>query len=460
MIRAIRNTHAPVNKLSPEVLSSVFHHRDCGQDLVAATHVCQYWRSTLTSNPRLWTFLQLRSDRDIDRTLMYLKKSKSVTIDIRIALNNLSSLKVLEHFALHISRTRSLVIEGSTDVYTASSLLLCNPVPSLEHLEIKSSAIGGSVWAPDKFLGRQAPSLRSVVFIGICPILESPFLLPSLTKLDLRLLGNMAPLRMSSLFHLYSSCPRLQEIYTKISCGIIEDVASEQVVSMDSVVKLDFHCDTASRTLPSLKLPRLKSLSVSFPWQPGKVGMLADLLPQNGHALLSGITTVLYQHRGTSLPQTVELSGKEFNAQFTLFYKSAGMPLPTWFLADRTYIPFDQIENLVFMGCYISTDHLINLFKNVKILQVVPSDGSLLPEIVFRSLRPDQETGIPCPSLRGIHLLSPVGQGMESLVSLAKKRKIAEHQLEVVYVLGDLDSDVEEELREHVGELQVVPIRP
>jgi hypothetical protein len=53
-----RSGYVPVNKLPPEVLSRVLEHRDRELDLVAATHVCQYWRSTLTSSPSLWTRLE------------------------------------------------------------------------------------------------------------------------------------------------------------------------------------------------------------------------------------------------------------------------------------------------------------------------------------------------------------------------------------------------------------------
>ena len=309
----------------------------------------------------------------------------------------------------------------------------------------------------DNFLDQQAPSLRSAVFVGICPVLESPFPFPSLNQLNLDLLENMGPIHMNSLFGLCSSCPRLQKIYIKISCEIVQDVPLDQITPMNSLVELEYTCDTPSQFLPFLELPLLKQLTVSSPWYPGTVDKLADLLPRSGHDLLSGATTVSYlDDRNVQL---VELSGEGVNASLTMSDNSrAGRPPPEWSL-DETYIPFGKVEALEFEGYRIPPDFSVDLLQNVKKLRVTPWAEPFLTEKAFQLLYPDPGTDVPCPSLREIEYtpLSPTGPAVESLVSLVKARKQAERQLELVCVRGtvELDLDLKEELREHVGELRV-----
>jgi len=92
--KAIKNTFPPVNKLPPEVLSTVLEHRANDLDLIAATHVCRHWRFTLISTPSLWTHLLFRSGPDVDRALTYLKRSRSAPIDVEIDLDMPEGLEV------------------------------------------------------------------------------------------------------------------------------------------------------------------------------------------------------------------------------------------------------------------------------------------------------------------------------------------------------------------------------
>jgi hypothetical protein len=450
VIRTIKNTHAPINKLPPEVLSRVFQHRDCGQDLVAATHVCRYWRSTLISDPSLWTSLKFRSTRDVNRTLTYLERSKPATIDIGINLEDLQDLRVLQNFAPHISRTRSFIIDGFSDVFAASSLLLCKPAPSLEHLSMQG--YNNSAHALDNFLGQQAPSLRSATFIGICPLLGSPFPLPNLTELTLRLLGGMGPIRLSSVFRLCSSCPQLQKARIGVYCRILQNVALDQVLLLDSLVELEYTCNSVGRFLPFLKLPRLKRLRVFL--EAGEVDKLADLLPHNGYTLLSGVTSMSHFYDRSS--QAVELSGNGVSTSFT-FENGTGATSAGWF-SNHIYIPYEQIENLKFGGIYLSADFPFHLFKTLTTFRVYPW-GEAIGAEVLGLLHPRPGAGIPCPSLRQIAYIFPqLGAScMRRLINLAREREQVGCQLELVCLLPTPQPfpELEEELGEHVGELRV-----
>ena len=160
--------------------------------------------------------------------------------------------------APHIPRTRSFVIEASVHAYTlhmASSLLLRNPVPSLEHLEMHS---------PEGFVGA-----------------FNNFPLPNLTKLDLRLLRNVGPLRISSLLRLCSNCPQLQKVRVRVYCQVLRDV--NRVIPLDLLVELGYTCHTVTRILPFLGLPHLKRLQVFL--QARNVDEVSVFSPHDGQQL-------------------------------------------------------------------------------------------------------------------------------------------------------------------------------
>ena len=448
-MRAIKNIHAPVNRLPPEILSRVLLYRDREQDIVVATHVCQYWRSTLISTPSLWTFIQFQSAGDIDRAVAYLERSKALTVDISMELDSSQDLDVPRYFAPHMSRTRSFAISGRFDAFTVSSLLT-NPVPSLEHLKLHTEV--SPVGTLDNFLARQAPLLPSAIFDGICPALQSPFPLPSLTVLSLRLLRNMGPLTISSLLRFCSSFPQLQELNTGIYCEIIHDVSSDQVVSLDSLVTLQYTDHAAvGPFIPFLKLPRLSLLSVFSPW----LYNLADFLPHSGHTLHSGATTLSHCHDHST--QRVELSGRGVKTSFLRVDDNDTDATSAEWFSDENSIPFGQIEDLDLLCYRISADFPIHLFENLTTIRVTQRFERVCGG-VLQLLHPCPEAGIPCPFLRVIEYTfsSSPESHMRFLISLAEEREQAGYRLRLVHVLGwQIAPDLEGELRSHVGELCV-----
>jgi hypothetical protein len=440
--RTVKNTSMYINGLPPEILSRVLEHRDCDRDLVAATHVCRYWRSTLISSPLLWTSL---FSSDLDRTFTYLERSKSTPIDVKISLRSPKDLEVLKHIAPHIARTKYFVIDGTHLEVHAISPLFRNPVPSLQHLEIDSRKC--SIRLPDDFLGQQASSLRLARLRGICPTSKLPFPLPNLTEFELFLPLSRGPLRMSALFQFFSGSPLLQKIDINTGSGVLEDIPPDQVISLESLMELDFASRPTGLILPYLRLPRLKRLCVYFSGEM-TLPKLADLLPFDGRLLIAGTTKMLYYSTGHTY--RVELSGKGIDVSLVVF--TTGRTPVDWF-SDGTYISFGRIEDLAFEGRYGSdiANFPINVFENLGILRVIPweaqfAEGSLL------LLSPGAV--IPCRSLREIQYTyhAPLGP----LINLARERKRAGYQLGLVLLLtvGQYDEDHAKELRKYVGEVR------
>ena len=450
VMRAVRNTYIPINRLPPEILSRVLEHRDSEQDLIDATHVCQHWRSTLTSSPSLWTNLQFRSAADVDQTRTYLERSKSVIIDIMISVYSSQDPEVLEYFAPHISRTRSFVVHGTNDIF---SFLLRNPAPSLERLDMCAS--GRPVRGVQNFLGQQAPSLRSIIFDAVFPVLGSPFPLPNLTYFYLNLPSDAGLLRSSSLLRFLSCCPRLQEIIVNTWNEILQDATSDQVILLESLVKCDYSCrNSAGKVLPYLKLPRLDRLKTFTFLGEGQDHIMADILPRGGQGLLARVTDMSYTFNGFS--QGIFLSGKGTSVSITAQCDETNHVRVDWF-SNETRIPFGRIEELDVEGNYPAAGFSLEPFKGLTMLRATFRNVGFIDEIL-QLLLPDGSARVPCPSLRGIQCTSWGNPGplTRSLINAVKERGRAGQRLELVHILAtdNLSQDLEQEMREHVGELR------
>lgn len=446
----------PVNRLPPEILSRILENRTRERDLVVATHVCQYWRSTLISAPPLWGCFQFRSGHDLDRTLTYLERSKSASIDVAIDLRLSPDREVFKHLAPHLARTRSLIMQGSHGIH-AASLLFCNPAPSLQLLNIRSRQ--GFAPLPENFLGQQAPSLNLVNLTGICPTFESPFPLPNLVGFNLHLPKGTGLFRVEAMFRFLSGCPRLRKVQIDIPDKTLQGIAQGQVFSLESLVELGYAHNPGGRVLPCLKLPRLEQLQVSSSLGPVQVQKLDDILPCDSRRLLAGITKMFYHSEHYSL--AVDLSGNGVDISLAISRTVRGTPSVGWF-SDQACIPFDQIEDLRIEG-YFPVDFPLSFFafENLEVLRMARWSSGFVQGLL-RLLYPDPVVGVPCRSLREFEFERICREFREpplmSLIRLVRERKRAGHQLELVRLsIAEVsDQSLVEELRKHVGEVQVV----
>jgi len=422
-----------------------------------ATQVCRDWRSALISSPSLWTCFQFQSSYDPDRTLTYLERSKSAPIDV--CINTSRDLDVLKYLAPHIARTRSLIIRASYGVDDAT-LLLCNPAPLLQHLEIH--AFGGIIHLSNDFLGRQAPSLRFIRFNYIYPKLETLPPLPNLTEFHLSLPSGTGPLRMGALFRFFSGSPLLQKIGIDVRDQTVQDSSLDQVISLESLVELDYTSNLAGQILPFLRLPCLKRLRVTSPLQPGQAQTLADILPYGGRPILAGATKMTYRSRLYGYADIVGLSNNGVDVLFSAFRTTQG-PITVDRFSDQTCVPMGQIEDLKLEGdSPTAAGFPIDFFalRSLRVLRVAIWGGEYTEELLC-SLRPESGAEVPCPSLEEIEIEHCYWGSQEPLprlfIDLVRERKRVGHQLRLVclVVTPDSDQDLVEELREHVEEVRV-----
>ena len=435
--REIMNTSIPISKLPPEILSRILEHRVHEQTLIAATHVCQYWRSTLIFNPSLWTCFLFVTQPDVARTLAYLERSKLTPIDVSITMGSPQSAEALEYLAPHASRMRFCLIDGSdTDAQMVFSLFH-NPAPLLRRLEIYSYECSR--------LSQTIPSFTVAAGAYQCP---SPFSLPNLTEFTLSRRDGAGSFRLNTVFQFLSYAPRLQKLRISTTDGILQEIALDQVISLESLVELEYNCRPADRILPCLRLPRLKQLQVYSSPESGQQQNLVDILPHRSHLLLAGMTNMEYSSDWYS--HKVALSGKEVDVSFVVSRTTTGSAPLDWFF-DETYIPLGQIKELVVEGWSVTPDFPFNPFRSLEVLRVYPCDPSI--EGFWRALYPG--AGLACRSLREIRY--ECRGSLPDLVSLVRERKKVGHQVGLVWLLAEHEPDqgLVEELREYAGEVRV-----
>ena len=263
-----------------------------------------------------------------------------------------------------------------------------------------------------------------------------------------------SPFQIGPLLGLCSNCPRLRKAYVKVRSEMLRDGA-DQVTSLESLEEFDCACSTAYRVLPYLKLPLIKRLRVTSALQEGRTHTLADLLPCGGRTLLALATRMIYFSDQNS--QNIDLSGEGID--LSLAWNHVGLRAKSidWFFGE-TRVPFEQIEELEVQGYCTVPDFPIHLFENLTTFHLSLRDVQFTWGF-FQALIPGGRTEIPCPSLRKVEITYSEAPGPYAapLVFMVRKRGLLGHRLELlrIFTAHGLGQGREEELREHVGELQV-----
>ena len=151
LIRSLKNTFAPINRIPVEVISLIpdYCHEHCAnQVLIALTHVCHGWRDIFTSRSSLWTRLD---SLNVDKIRTYIQRSKSSPLDVRLQHihDNWDLEDVLFPVIPHIPRLKSLVVQAHVSPVALSHLR--NRAPLLEELCVDNTAdltpdFGSNLW--------------------------------------------------------------------------------------------------------------------------------------------------------------------------------------------------------------------------------------------------------------------------------------------------------------------------
>jgi len=263
--RNIKNCLAPINQIPPETLALVAAFLPKERDLINATAVCQQWRTTLLSFPRLWcnaggSPLELEA---------YLERSRSVPIRV-----NLSCPKLVVSIIPHTSR----IVDLSIWVYNfrefgSFTSSLRHPAPMLRSLEVSTinpymhclelpSGMGENL-----FLHLKKLRLNGILsFVG-------PQTFPHITELSL--CTNSGPERSTfALLKTLEQLPGLKKIHAVFRSSWHLETYFPDIVTLPCVQEMRLSVPAEddlefSVVIPPilqyLKLPNLTSLTVDPP---------------------------------------------------------------------------------------------------------------------------------------------------------------------------------------------------
>ncbi|KAL0574623.1 hypothetical protein V5O48_007349, partial [Marasmius crinis-equi] len=182
VLRGLRNSLQPINKIPPEVLAEIFMQTK--QNLpsflplvkggirsfdnhswLSLVHVCRHWRGVVASYPTLWgTIDNLRGG---EKPEICLKRSRSAPLDVFLSITGPEfapiSPELLESLGTHTSRFRQFHVNtdgwfSQTPIYQS----LKDPAPLLYSLSIvtKGRDVTGGVLPP--IFSNDMPSLRQL----------------------------------------------------------------------------------------------------------------------------------------------------------------------------------------------------------------------------------------------------------------------------------------------------------
>jgi len=213
LIRSQRNETAPINRMPPEILTLLpdfWNARDRDQDVIALTHVCRAWREVFISHSALWTNFDCE---DLDKTLVYLERSKSSPINLSLYRDNDPFLNdPLFHVIPHaVGRLKSLSVRGTPWNLRDITSQLSRRAPLLEEMSIH----GSCGFEPEDNL-----VLTSALFDGDLSSLCKLHLEHVITDLAWRNMANLAslvlvhtfPVSMGQLLDFFESAPHLREV--------------------------------------------------------------------------------------------------------------------------------------------------------------------------------------------------------------------------------------------------------
>ena len=231
--KALRNTLAPANKLPSEILSRIPQSLPI-RDLIAATQVCRYWRTTLTSCGPLWCTINCKRGPE---ALTCLHRSKGSPI--HVSVTKFPDDEVLARLSPHTGRIKSLHLQSRWSVAQSVFARFTDPAPNLEMLTIicrPFTAAAGPV--PSTLLTGNLPKLQSLTLQGLSSDLAS-FVLPSLTYFELsNVTSPPLSISLSNLLAFFERSPLLESVCLDFHGECVHDSPTEKVVPLKALKTL------------------------------------------------------------------------------------------------------------------------------------------------------------------------------------------------------------------------------
>ena len=275
LVRSIKNSFAPANRIPPEILSDIpdyYDEDDVDQDLITLTHVCRSWRDTFTSRSSLWTRLDFTN---LDKTHTYIHRSKSSPLEIYLKKHQNNCYLDDAFFPVipYIHRIKSLIIRARVlpDIIRHFS---CH-VPLLERLDVNLTCVN-------------APTFDSALFKGDLSSLHELSLSGYITLIPWNNLANLTTLKLDSY------CPGIYSVTLLLNfferAPLLHTIVLEDAIPMSSNAPAD----------RIVSIPHLNALSIAS-WPPRSILLNHLCIPTGASLILvHGETSPLQEY----LPET------------------------------------------------------------------------------------------------------------------------------------------------------------
>ena len=224
-LRSRRNALAPISRLSPETLASIFFllsfprngdnfsrfWEPAKSPLMRVAHVCRRWRETALNNPHFWSHINFTKLKPLGMAEI-VARAKMAPLDLQANVFNWSREKfdVFERqLEVHVSQIRSLSIHGQ---FQTTLQRLVSPAPTLESLSL-SYYLSGShqVDIPDDLFNSTAPSLKRLE-LDCCDISWKSPLLKGLRSLKIRRPSAKARPELKDWLNALNEMPKLETL--------------------------------------------------------------------------------------------------------------------------------------------------------------------------------------------------------------------------------------------------------
>ena len=211
---SLRNSLSPVNRLPPEVLTAcaAFVSDADPRPIVPLTHVCRYWRRSITSNPKSWVSISTGWGRLVP---LCLERAGAAPLAVDIAIPDLKEdssflIALLPHVTrvAHLSLTQYSSTEAVKDDLPG---IFTSPMPDLISLELQQTIEPNALFTSSKV---QVPpvfqSVSKLKSLSLTRVVIYPplFAIPSLV--ELKLIGYTNPSDFGTFIGFLASNPNLE----------------------------------------------------------------------------------------------------------------------------------------------------------------------------------------------------------------------------------------------------------
>ena len=274
---SLRNSLRPVNRLPPDIITTCasFVSDADPRPIVSLTHVCRYWRRSITSNPRSWAWISTGWKR---LAPLCFERAGTVPLTVDITVSDIKSGEnLLESLLPQISRICCLRLTGYSSIEAVVDDLpgfFDSSMPNLTSLELQQTMEPTTLFPSSE--APQPPVFRNVERLESLSLTRTPLYpaLLSITSLkELKLLKYTTPFHFGTLLELLDSNPSIERVVLDIQfIADSVETAPARATSLPRLRHLSITCSEAidaKGLLSCISLPQGTRLEVSCSqWTP------------------------------------------------------------------------------------------------------------------------------------------------------------------------------------------------